>query len=237
MMIVRICAAYPGNGGPDRPFRATPTGGTVLDMAPLPGSLLWDRLDTVGAEHTLVETRAGLYARGTAIAVDPIGYTARYELRTDESWGTARLDVSTEGAGWARTLRLELAAGRWRATTAEQGDLDGALTATGHAGAGLPGTEDPDQLFGAFDVDLTGSPLTNTLPIRRLGLLKAEPGVAHRISVAWVLVPSLEVVQADQIYTALGDGRVRFASETFSADLEVDAAGFVTHYPGLATRR
>ena len=39
-----------------------------------------------------------------------------------------------------------------------------------------------------------GSPLTNTLPIRRLGLLKAEPGGAHHLSVAWVLLPSLEVV-------------------------------------------
>lgn len=205
-------------------------------MATLPGSLLWDRLDTVGAEHALIDQRTGFYARGTQIAVDPIAYTARYELQTDQSWATTRLDVSTEGVGWARTVRLELAAGRWRATTGEQGDLDGALTAAGHAGAGLPGTEDPDLLFGAYDVDLTGSPLTNTLPIRRLGLLTAERGVAHRLSVAWVLLPSLEIVQADQIYTALGDGRVRFATETFSADLELDGDGFVTHYPGLAHR-
>ena len=69
------------------------------------------------------------------------------------------------------------------------------------------------------------------MPIRRLDLLKAEPGVAHRISVAWVLLPSLEVVQADQIYTAAGHGRVRFANETFSADLIVDDDGFVVDYP------
>ena len=205
-------------------------------MPTLPTSLFWQRIDTSGVEHALVDHRSGLVARGTAVAVDPIGYTCRYEVQTDESWATARLDVSSEGAGWLRTLRLELAAGRWRATTAEQGDLDAALAAAGHAGAGLPGIEDPDLLFGAFDVDLTGSPLTNTLPIRRLGLLKAEPGVAHRLSVAWVLVPSLEVVQADQIYTALGDGRVRFATETFSADISVDDDGFVTAYPGLARR-
>ena len=55
-------------------------------------------------------------------------------------------------------------------------------------------------------------------------------------TVAWVLLPSLEVVQADQIYTALGDGRVRCAGETFSADLSVDHDGFVLDYPGLADR-
>jgi len=205
-------------------------------MSTLPGSLFWERRDTAGSEHVLVDARSGLYARGTALAVDPVPYTCRYELQTDPSWGTSRFEVSAEGAGWARSVRLELAAGRWRATTSEQGNLDAALTAAGHARAGLPGTEDPDLLYGAFDVDLGGSPLTNTLPIRRLGLLKAEAGVAHRVSVAWVLLPSLEVVQADQIYTPLSDGRVRFASETFSTDLVIDDDGFVRDYPGLAAR-
>jgi len=199
-------------------------------------SLFWERRDTAGAEHALVDTRAGLRARGTALAVHPIAYSARYDLRTEAGWATVSLEVGTEGAGWGRTLRLESDGGRWRATAAEQGDLDAALTAAGHAGAGLPGSEDPDLLYGVFDVDLTGSPLTNALPIRRLGLLQAEPGVAHRISVAWVLLPSLEVIQADQIYTAMDDGRVRFASETFSADLTVDDDGFVLDYPGLARR-
>ena len=205
-------------------------------MPPTPDSLFWERRDTAGAEHALVDPRNGLYARGTAVAVDPVPYTCRYELRTDSGWATAHVDVTAEGAGWVRSVRLELAAGRWRATTAEQGNLDAVLSAAGHAGAGLPGTEDPDLLYGAFDVDLVGSPLTNTLPIRRLGLLKADPGVAHRLSVALVLLPSLEVVQADQIYTGLGDHRVRFATETFSADLTVDDDGFVIDYPGLARR-
>lgn len=201
---------------------------------PFPDSLFWERKDTAGVEHALVDARAGLYARGTALAVDPIAYTCRYELRTDPGWATAHLDVTAEGAGWSRSVRLELAAGRWRAVTAEQGNLDAVLSAAGHAGAGLPGMEDPDLLYGAFDVDLSGSPLTNTLPIRRLDLLKAETGVSHRLNVAWVLLPSLEIVQADQIYTPLGDHRVRYASETFSAELTVDDEGFVVDYPGLA---
>ncbi|WP_205650160.1 putative glycolipid-binding domain-containing protein [Actinoplanes solisilvae] len=208
-------------------------------MSPLPASLFWQRKDTAGTEHALFDAANGLYARGTALAVDPIPYTCRYELRTDPGWVTAHFDVTAEGAGWRRSVRLELAAGTWRATTAEQGDLDVVLTSAGHAAAGLPGFEDSDRFFGAFDVDLGGSPLTNTLPVRRLGLQKPaadEIGVAHRISVVWVLLPSLEVVQADQIYTALGEGRVRFASETFSADLTIDEDGFVVDYPGLANR-
>jgi hypothetical protein len=204
---------------------------------PLPTAMFWERRDVPGAEHVLLADQSGLYAHGSALAAEPVAYACHYELQTDSDWVSRRLDVRTEGAGWARSVRLELAAGRWRITASEQGDLDAALVAAGHARAGLPGSEDPDLLYGAFDVDLGASPLTNTLPVRRLGLLHAETGVAHRLSVAWVLVPSLEVVQADQIYTPLGENRVRFADETFSADLVMDDDGFVVDYPGLSQRR
>jgi hypothetical protein len=203
---------------------------------PLPNVLFWERTDAPGAEHVLLEERVGLYAHGTVLAAAPVPFACRYEVGTGPDGVTARLDVRAEGAGWARGVRLELAAGRWRVTASEQGDLDAALVAAGHARAGLPGCDDPDLLYGVFDADLGGSPLFNSLPIRRLGLLRSEAGVAHRLSVARVLVPSLEVVQADQIYTPLGEDGVRFASETFSTDLSCDPEGFVVDYPGLARR-
>ncbi|GAA1587435.1 putative glycolipid-binding domain-containing protein [Actinoplanes couchii] len=196
-------------------------------------ALFWERDDVPGAEHVL---SGDGFVRGTMLTAAPVPFVCRYQVLTDPGGVTARAEVSTEGAGWTRTVRLELAAGRWRVTGSEQGDLDAALVEAGHARAGQPGCADPDLLYGAFDVDLAGSALFTALPIRRLGLRGAEPGVSHRISVALVLVPSLEVVQGDQIYTPLGGDRVRFASETFSADLEYDADGFVVDYPGLARR-
>ncbi|WP_422772784.1 putative glycolipid-binding domain-containing protein [Plantactinospora sp. WMMC1484] len=205
-------------------------------MSTMPKTLFWSRTDVPGADHAFAADRRGLTARGTALAVDPIPFTCRYELRTDEHWATAGLEVSCEGAGWLRTLRLERAAGRWRASTAEQGDLDAALTAAGRPGAGLPGTEEPERLAEAVDVDLSASPLFNTLPVRRLGLRDAAPGSSHRIVAVRVLVPSLQVVPAEQVYTVLAEGNVRFASQGFTADLTLDADGFVRHYPGLAQR-
>ena len=155
-----------------------------------------------------------------------------YELFTDESWVCARFDAIAEGAGWLRTLRMERAGGRWRVTTAEQGDLDAALRAGGHPTAQPPGCEDPDRL--GVDVDLAGSPLTNTLPLRRLGLVGAPPGTSRSVEAAWVLLPSLAVVPATQSYEVLGPGTVRYASGSFAAELRVDGDGYVTHYPGLA---
>ncbi len=214
-------------------------------MGPLPRELFWSRRDLAGCEHVLLDDRHGLLAHGTAQAVDPVPYTCRYQLVTDEQWATRLVEVEAEGAGWRRHLRLERAGGRWRVTATEQGRLDGAP----------PGTEDSAALAEALDVDLGGSPLTNTLPLRRLGLVRPGGGPAtersgnspaedrhgdsrteHRIVAAWVLLPTLEVVASEQAYTMLGEGRVRYASGTFSADLELDTDGYVRRYPGLAER-
>lgn len=187
--------------------------------------------------------RSGLRARGTALAATPVPYACRYDLLTDESWATTRCEVTVEGAGFLRSVRLERAAGRWRVTATEQGNLDAAMLAAGHPRTDQPGCEDPGTLHDALDVDLGGSPLTNTLPIRRLGLLEAihapaadAVGVRHTIDVAWVLVPSLEVVVSSQTYRPAGDGVVRFSSGSFAADVTVDERGYVRHYPGLADR-
>ncbi|WP_428962554.1 putative glycolipid-binding domain-containing protein [Micromonospora fluostatini] len=199
-------------------------------------SLFWRRTDTAGAEHALVGDDQGLAARGTQLAVDPLPYTCRYTLTTGADWGTERVEVETQGADWLRSLRLDRSADGWRVTTHEEGDLDRVLAAAGHPTAGLPGTDDPDRLADAVDVDLGGSALFNILPVRRLGLTEAPAGTEHRITVAWVLVPGLLVIPAEQVYTAAGPGRVRFASESFTADLDVDPAGYVLRYPGLAER-
>ncbi|MFG2061573.1 putative glycolipid-binding domain-containing protein [Micromonospora sp. NPDC048871] len=205
-------------------------------MPTMPKSLLWTRIDTAGAEHALADDSHGLAAHGTQVAADPIPYTCRYQLLTDPQWVSLRLEVEVEGAGWRRSVRLERASDRWRVTAAEQGDLDAALTATGHAPAGLPGVEDPDRLADALDVDLGGSPLFNTLPVRRLRLADQPAGTNFPIRVAWVLVPSLTVLPAEQVYTALGGDRFRYASGSFSAEIDMDPDGFVLHYPGLARR-
>ncbi len=202
----------------------------------MPKSLLWTRIDTAGAEHALVDDGQGLVGHGTQLAADPIPYTCRYQLATDPQWVSVRLEVEVEGAGWRRSVRLERATQRWRVTAAEQGDLDAALAAAGHAPAGLPGVEDPDRLADALDVDLGGSPLFNTLPLRRLGLTTGPADTSHRLDVAWVLLPSLTVLPTEQTYTALGATRFRYATGTFTAEIDVDADAYVLHYPGLATR-
>jgi hypothetical protein len=205
-------------------------------MAALPSVLFWRRLDTAGSEQVLYSDRAGLRAKGTMVSASPVPFACRYELYTDDTWATARCEATVEGAGFVRSVRLERAAGRWRVTAAEQGNLDAALVAAGHARAEQPGCEEPARLAQALDVDLGLTPLTNSLPIRRLNLLGTPAGTSRDVEVAWILVPSLEVIASTQTYQVIGDHRVRFVSGSFSADIDLDDQGYVRHYPGLAER-
>jgi uncharacterized protein len=90
------------------------------------------------------------------------------------------------------------------------------------------------QLVDADFFDLGFSPLFNSLPVIRDGLLEAGP--ARDYVMSWVDVPSLEVSRSEQRYEPLGNGRVRFTADDFTAEIEFDEDGFVVRYPGIATR-
>ena len=82
--------------------------------------------------------------------------------------------------------------------------------------------------------DLGSSPLFNSLPVLRDGLLHG--GEARDYVMRWVSVPELEVEESLQRYEPLGGGVIRFTSGSFAADIEFDEDGFVVRYPQLAER-
>jgi uncharacterized protein len=191
--------------------------------------LVWAGTDEWRAESAEVGRAGGGFgARGVQLGVDPLPYRVDYRLDTAAGWLTRTLQVSAAGDGWQRTLRLAH-------------DLEGAWTceATAHGDVDLPepgGEAAP--LAGALDCDLGLSPLTNTMPILRHRLHRE--GGAVEFLMAWVSVPDLHVHASRQRYDhlrATAHGAViRFGSGDFTADLVVDADGFVTDYPGLAER-
>jgi hypothetical protein len=193
-------------------------------------ALAWAKEDPAGAEVALVtRTARRLRAVGVAVHAHPSPYRLDYRLETGAGFGTARLRVVARGAGWRRELTLARpAGGGWT--------VEG--RATGDTGLGPPGG-DAAALAGAVDCDLGLSPLTNTLPVLRLGLLGG--GRPHDLLVAWVSVPDLGVHPSAQRYIPKGvDARghpiVRYEDRDFAADLTLDADGYVLHYPELARR-
>jgi hypothetical protein len=90
------------------------------------------------------------------------------------------------------------------------------------------------ELDGADFFDLGLSPLFNSLPVLRDGLLTSDS--ARTYEMRWVDVPSLQVERSEQRYEPLGDNVVRFVAGAFAAEIAFDDAGFVVDYPGLASR-
>ena len=70
------------------------------------------------------------------------------------------------------------------------------------------------ELGNADFFDLGWSPLFNSLPVIRDGLLRAGPPRAYVMR--WVDVPSLELHRSEQRYEPVGNGVVRFRAGTYT---------------------
>ena len=160
-------------------------------------------------------------------------WVSSWSLRTGPGWVTRELDVTTAGPGWRRHLTLR---------RSEDGAWTADASADGPAELPDPGLPDPDAVAGALDCDLGLCPLTNAMPILRLGLLQ-RPVAETELTMAWVEMPSLAVHPSRQLYgSAAPDLRLRhevdYSSEdrTFRARLTVEPNGLVLDYPQLARR-
>lgn len=180
---------------------------------------VWQPWHDVGLEHLrLVESDTGAIADSIVIQVvenQPV--RLHYEIRVDSGWRVREADIDM----WAPELRqLKLrsdGSGHWSDST----------------GGTLP------DLNGCVDIDITATPFTNTLPIRRIRL---EPGESEGISVVYIRVPELSVELAHQRYTCLEKGsdgslyRYEGLDTGFVTNLPVDLNGLVLDYPGIFRR-
>jgi hypothetical protein len=174
----------------------------------------WVPLEGSGLEHLTVRHEDGSYIARSALFGERDGapFAVRYMLICDGSWNVRFLDLElTDG----RSLTLSATGeGEWM-------DVEGTPQRS---------------LKGCIDIDLEGSPYTNTLPIRRLGL---KPGESRDIGVVYVPFDSFVPRVERQRYTCLKDGRLfRYdaADGSFTAEIAVDEAGLVTAYPPLFRR-
>ena len=196
------------NASPQFGRRDCPVAATI--RAVTGGVIVWQRLDEPGFEWCSVQPLGGGGRRieGVAlVALERVPRRVDYTIEVDEGGRTRRAAIRSAGAGTHQSLELEAnGAGAWRRNDAVIIDS-------------------PDCL----DIDLGFSPVTNSLPIWRLGL---APGDSREIRVAWVLFPSLEVVEGRQTYERLGEATWRYRSAGFEADLTVGSDGLVDDYAG-----
>ena len=95
------------------------------------------------------------------------------------------------------------------------------------------------EFDGCIDIDITATPFTNTLPIRRVDW---RVGQSEDFKMLYISVPALKLSVSRQRYTCLeksADGglfRFEVIDGDFTALLPVDRDGLVLDYPGLFKR-
>jgi hypothetical protein len=174
-----------------------------------PHSVLWRRIDEPGHEGCrLVPRNGGWQILGSAV-FSHLGEACRlaYTIHCNSGWRTLSAAVS----GWVgeRDIHVEVACeetGIWR----------------------LNGAEVP-AVAGCLDVDLSFSPSTNSLPIRRLDLAIGE---SAQVRAAWLRFPDFTLEPLEQSYTRLAADRYRYESAGgwFVAEVTVDGLGLVLDY-------
>jgi len=176
----------------------------------------WQDWSGEGVQHLVLTTRPDrIVAEGVVLGTaQGRDFAATYRVECDAAWQARLIEARVIGVDGRVDLTGD-GAGHWR---------DG-------SGASMP------VLDGAVDVDLSVTPFTNTLPIRRLDLAE---GHAADIRAVYVRLPDLTVTIDPQRYTCLKRGRLyRYESldTDFVRDIEIDAEGLVVTYPGLFKRQ
>jgi uncharacterized protein len=180
---------------------------------------VWLAWDAPGLEHLrLTIHNDGVAADGIVLGLsDGRPFRFAYQVRCDADWRVRAVCAGAPGSERAVVDVLSDGEGNW--TTSD--------------GRPLP------ELRGCIDVDISVTPFTNTLPIRRLGLAPME---SAELSVAYFEGAELQAWPEPQRYTCLEKsderGLYRYLSVEggFTADLLVDADGLVLDYPGLFKR-
>ena len=169
--------------------------------------------------------------------LDQPGHEACWLSRESPSWQLVGAAVFAE-AGEPCCLSYHiLCTADWRTVSATvegrvgQQSLDVEIESDGGGHWQMNGVAAP-QVAGCLDIDLSFSPATNLLPIRRLGL---QVGQHAAVRAAWLRFPDLDLVPLEQTYQRLGESTYRYSSSDgqFVAQLTVNAHGLVTHYEGL----
>jgi uncharacterized protein len=169
-------------------------------------SILWQEHGG-GSDLCILEPAGrGWRLRGTVLtaeAEEPV--EASYSVVVDAKWATEDVEVMVSFAG-GEAREPAVLSGLWS------------------------GKERPPEFRDCVDVDLSFTPATNTLPIRRLGL---DVGDEAEIAVAWLRWPELTVERAVQRYARLDRDRYRYTQDDFEAELVVDEHGLVVDYEGI----
>lgn len=183
----------------------------------LPTNVIWKPATGVGYEHLRIREGSNrIHVNSMVIGrLDDATLTRiQYEMVLDSNWATREVSLAIVGEEGALHLSSD-GKGNW----------------TNEMGEPIP------ELVGCIDIDISCTPFTNTLPIRRLSY---SPGEPQSIQVVYFSAHELMYRQVQQQYTLLeskeNSSVYQYRAGTFVENMTVDTNGLVLNYPDLFTR-
>ena len=136
-------------------------------------------------------------------------YKVEYTIKTNKNWETIFVSLRTQLDNSNELLTLEKRDGEF-----------------------LLNDKSNDDFKNIFDIDISLTPFTNTLPINRLQLKDNEQ---NTIKVLYFDILNKEIKPVKQSYTRLAADHYIYENydKSFRAELKIDEQGLVVEYPKL----
>lgn len=172
-------------------------------------SIIWRRLDLPAHEFARISfTNSKNFLNGTAIFLFENQFCKLdYIIECDENWETSSAKIS----GFVGDEKIEIEV---LVDSNKIWKMNG---------------EEISVVQNCQDVDLNFSPVTNTLPIRRLNL---KSGEKQTVRAAWLRFPSFKLELLEQTYARISENKYVYESAggNFRAEIETDEFGLVMRY-------
>jgi len=136
-------------------------------------------------------------------------YKIDYNIHTDKNWDVRSVTIDMTLDGASKTITAENSKGAWTINK-----------------------KPAPQFKGLSYVDISLTPLTNTLPINGLSWTDREPRI---IDVVYFDILAGEITPSKQVYTRLSKNEFLFQTydRSFEEQITVNDEGIVTNYPQL----
>ena len=170
----------------------------------------WRRIDQLGLELARIDIeRHGITVSSTLVDGGEQPFSLRYIWTLGPEWRT-------------RTLRIEHMDGDDRWLTLERaGDASWRVD-----------RQPAPHLDGCLELDLSATPFSNTLAIRRMG-----SDAEGELTAAYVSANDMSITPSRQRYEKINSHAWRYTdlgiAHGFTAALQLDADGLVEHYEGV----
>lgn len=178
-------------------------------------NILWKGVEYNSLENCLIKK----VASGMEITSKIVGsyedkiYEVRYLIKVNALWQTSLFEIQSKHNEIQQHILFE-------------SDCKGNWLQDGHIAT---------DYAGCLDLDIPLTPFTNSLPIRRLQLIA---GQSQKIKVIYCDLLAQQITPVSQLYTCISKTEYHYENvpNDFEANIEVDDAGLVLHYPSLFVR-